>query len=123
MRRDVGSLLIFLGLILSFLGAIILLIGEGFSGFFFVFPFPFFFFGDLSGFSTWFLFLVYITVFSLILFSFFSYWRFFKHGFIERVPEEGLIKVCPRCGTHLPINARYCWNCGLELSDFEEGVV
>ena len=123
MRRDVGSLLIFLGLMLSFIGAMILLIGGGFTGFFFVFPFPFFFFGNLNEFSTWFIFLVYILIFSSIIFSFFSYWRFFKHEFVERVPEEGLIKVCPRCGTHLPINARYCWNCGFRFSDFEEGVV
>jgi len=109
--------IIMLGFILIFVGMILIAMSntQEFSGFVIIFPFVFLI-GDVTH-TGWIFFAITLAI--VVVFLLAPLWIF--RDFYKVLPEEEIYeqvrryKACPQCGTILPIEAKYCWNCGYKF--------
>ena len=115
-----GFFIFMIGIFLIFLGSFLTLISTSntaTSGIFVVFPFVFIVSGTVD--ATVFVLLFIILVIMLLL-PFYIFYKLSTTSYYEKSELEQIepsTKICPICGTVLPINAKYCYNCGYAFKE------
>ena len=115
-----GTILIVLGIFLILIGSLISMMNVGSgsaSGIFVIFPFVFIIGGPVD---SWFITILLVVVFVMFIIPFLLFFKLSAWPFTENFSDSEAVsqtKVCPVCGTVVPIEAKYCYNCGYAFHD------